>query len=115
MFTVKSIKRDRDTSELSQCTKLNCSIITGLVCTLPQCENNAKWCVSLFFSFPSCMPWPSVYQKNAKRCPKVTLMSESGILWREVSDGYRPNASYLLYSVLKDADEREWDFVERGK
>ena len=42
-------------------------------------------------------------------------MSESGILWREVSDEYQPNASYLLYSVLTDADEREWDFVERGK
>ena len=43
------------------------------------------------------------------------LMSESGILWREVSDGYQPNASYLLYSVLTDADEREWEFVERGE
>ena len=61
------------------------------------------------------MPWPSVYQKNAERCPKVTLMSESGILWREVSDGYQPNASYHLYSVLTDADEQEWEFVERGK
>ena len=42
-------------------------------------------------------------------------MSKSWSLWREVSDGYQPNASYLLYSVLKDADEQELEFVERGE